>query len=183
MLEAGLVILGSILGGVVGWLWASGRSRAAVAAHNEVRRQLDAGVAETAGLRRSLAAEQQARVEAQTRLDSSLQKSEELKQILFSAEKTLKDAFASLSAEAIKSNSEYFAKQTEDKVKPLKEALDKYDTQLKELEKTRVGAYEGIKAQIKTIGDASQQLNQQTSKLVTALRAPQVRGRWGEITL
>ncbi len=183
MLEAGLLVLGSLVGGLVAWLWASGKTRAAVAAQAEVRRQLDAQLAESGALRQGLAAEQQARVEAHTRLESSLQKSEELKLLLVNAEKALKDAFASLSAEAIKNNTEYFAKQTEDKVKPLKEALDKYEAQLKELEKTRVGAYEGMKAQIKNIGDASQQLNQQTSKLVTALRAPQVRGRWGEITL
>jgi len=183
MLELGVFVGGLLVGAVIAWLWAAGRGRAADAALGEIRRQLEHDRGETESLRGLLAAEQQTRVAAQTRLDAMVKGFEEQKRLLSDAEKALKDAFAALSAEALKNNTEFFAKQTEEKVKPLKEALDKYEKQIIEMEKARQGAYAGISEQMKTIGAASQQLNQQTSKLVNALRAPQVRGRWGEITL
>src|SRR5262249_39777225 len=167
----------------IAWLWAAGRGRAADASVGELRRQIESDRSELQTVRERLSAEQQARVAAQTRLDATAKGFEEQKRLLADAEKALKDAFAGLSGEALKNNTEFFTKQTEERVKPLKEALDKYEKQIIEMEKARQGAYAGISEQMKTIGAASQQLNQQTSKLVNALRAPQVRGRWGEITL
>ncbi|MCP4002307.1 MAG: DNA recombination protein RmuC [Gammaproteobacteria bacterium] len=68
-------------------------------------------------------------------------------------------------------------------VKPIKEALEKTTQQISEIEKTRKEAYGGISEQLKSMAQSHETLRSETSKLVSALRRPQVRGQWGEMTL
>jgi len=68
-------------------------------------------------------------------------------------------------------------------VKPLAESLAKLEAQIRDLEATRRHAYGGLEQQMNTMALREAQLQKETASLVTALRAPQVRGRWGEITL
>jgi DNA recombination protein RmuC len=68
-------------------------------------------------------------------------------------------------------------------VEPLRQALGALDHQLRQLEHHRVDAYSGLREQVADVQRVSQQLSAQTGQLVSALRAPQVRGRWGEIQL
>jgi DNA recombination protein RmuC len=68
-------------------------------------------------------------------------------------------------------------------VGPLRETLDKVESQIRTVEKDREGAYHALLQQIGTMRQTSEQLRQETAQLVTALRAPQVRGRWGEMQL
>lgn len=70
-----------------------------------------------------------------------------------------------------------------DLIKPVKESLDKFDGKIQELEKARLGAYVSLKEQVGALVETQKALRQETTNLVTALRAPQVRGRWGEIQL
>jgi DNA recombination protein RmuC len=67
-----------------------------------------------------------------------------------------------------------------DAVAPLHEALLRYERRVAELERDRVGAYEGLREQVRTMYEVSGELRTETRQLVAALRAPQVRGRWGE---
>ena len=67
-----------------------------------------------------------------------------------------------------------------DAVAPLHEALLRYERRVAELERDRVGAYEGLREQVRTMYQVSGELRTETRQLVAALRAPQVRGRWGE---
>jgi len=74
-------------------------------------------------------------------------------------------------------------KAVENLVKPLAEALDKTREQITSIEKTRAEAYGSIKTQIEQMSTGQQQLRDETNKLVTALRRPEVRGQYGELTL
>src|SRR3954469_10871710 len=68
-------------------------------------------------------------------------------------------------------------------VAPLRDALSKVESHLRELEGARISAYSSLTEQVGFVRQASQALHEQTSSLVTALRAPQARGRWGEMQL
>jgi DNA recombination protein RmuC len=68
-------------------------------------------------------------------------------------------------------------------VTPVRVSLDKVDSKIQELEKSRAGAYAALQEQVRGLLDTQQQLRSETGKLVTALRTPSARGRWGEIQL
>ena len=63
------------------------------------------------------------------------------------------------------------------------EALERVQRQLVELQRGRADSDAVLREQARAISDASRLLQTETSQLVTALRAPQVRGRWGEMQL
>jgi DNA recombination protein RmuC len=73
--------------------------------------------------------------------------------------------------------------EVEQMVAPLRDTLGRVEGQLHELERVRVAAYTSLTEQVGFSRQASEQLREQTSSLVTALKAPQARGRWGEMQL
>lgn len=68
-------------------------------------------------------------------------------------------------------------------VKPIGDALAATERQVKAMEHARQEAYGGIKAQLAAMAEGQDALKTETRQLVTALRRPEVRGQWGEITL
>jgi DNA recombination protein RmuC len=74
-------------------------------------------------------------------------------------------------------------KAVEELVKPIRDALDASHKQISELEKSRSEAYGGIKSQLESMQLSQTSLTKETHNLVKALRRPEVRGQWGEITL
>lgn len=130
---------------------------------------------------------------------------EEKLAVVHQAQQKLTDAFKALAAEALHSNNQSFldlARTTLERfqeaaqgdleqrqqaihalVTPVKASLEKVDSQIHELEKARAGAYRGLTEQVRALMDTQRQLHTETSNLAKALRAPQVRGRWGEIQL
>ncbi|MFW2403756.1 MAG: DNA recombination protein RmuC [Gammaproteobacteria bacterium] len=68
-------------------------------------------------------------------------------------------------------------------IKPIQEALDNTQKQIGEIEKNRHVAFGSIRAQLETMSVSQEQLQKETRNLVTALRRPEVRGQWGELTL
>ncbi|MGA9854282.1 MAG: DNA recombination protein RmuC [Gammaproteobacteria bacterium] len=70
-----------------------------------------------------------------------------------------------------------------DLVKPIGDALKKTEEHIHLIEKERKEAYGGIANYLKNMADTQQQLSNETRNLVSALRRPEVRGRWGEMTL
>lgn len=68
-------------------------------------------------------------------------------------------------------------------VKPVEEKLEAVNRVLREMEKERAQAYGGLNRQLLEVTETQQRLHAETANLVTALRAPHVRGRWGEVQL
>lgn len=68
-------------------------------------------------------------------------------------------------------------------VTPLEETLTRVEQRLMELERARVGAYSGLVEQVRSMAESSERLRQETATLAGAMRAPQGRGRWGELQL
>lgn len=113
-------------------------------------------------------------------------KHEALKEKLVLIEKlqeTYKDQFKGMAGEALKQNNDSFIQIAEQAIKPVKETLDKFDIKIENLERARVGAYVSLKEQVQSLIDSQKDLRKETSNLSKALRAPNVRGRWGEMQL
>jgi DNA recombination protein RmuC len=167
---------------------------------------------ELAGRERALEAVRDAKAAADARVAAlEMQISEEREQateklaLFDDAQKKLTDAFHALSAQALQKNNAAFlilAKsalgQFQEKasgdlaakeqaiaelLKPVRESLSRVDAQIQEVEKTRAGAYEGLLAQVKSLGETQQQLRGETGRLASVLRSSGARGRWGEIQL
>lgn len=125
--------------------------------------------------------------------------------LLESVERSMTDAFKALSSDALRHNNESFlalAKESLSKfqegarselekrseavsslVRPLQTSLEVMDKKIGELENKRIGAYTQLSEQLKSLVLTQGELSAQASNLVKALRAPQVRGRWGEMQL
>jgi DNA recombination protein RmuC len=71
----------------------------------------------------------------------------------------------------------------EARLAPIKETLQKFETQAKALEERRLNDVSKIGEQLRTVAEGQEKLRTETGSLVTALRAPHVRGRWGEVQL
>jgi DNA recombination protein RmuC len=63
---------------------------------------------------------------------------------------------------------------------PLQEAIHRYERRVVEVENDRVDAYAELRTEVRQMQAVSSALSTSTGQLVSALRAPQVRGRWGE---
>jgi DNA recombination protein RmuC len=68
-------------------------------------------------------------------------------------------------------------------VEPLRSALQRTEQQVEALERDRRDGFATLRTQIEQLSRAQSTLQQETRNLVTALRRPEVRGRWGELTL
>jgi DNA recombination protein RmuC len=143
--------------------------------------------------------------EMETRIEEERKASKEKLALLDDARQQLSDAFKALSSEALKSNNQSFmdlAKTTltsfqegahndlekrqkaiDEMVKPMKESLASVDSKINDIEKARIEAYSGLTQQVKSLISTQDQLRDETSNLVTALRAPEKRGQWGEMQL
>ena len=74
-------------------------------------------------------------------------------------------------------------KAIDELVVPLRKSLEEVDEKIHLLEKARIGAYTGLEEQIRNLLESQGRLESETSNLVFALKAPNVRGRWGEVQL
>jgi DNA recombination protein RmuC len=91
--------------------------------------------------------------------------------------------FEALSDRALRQNNQTFFELANEKLGPLQKTLDQFDCKVQEIEKARAGAYAGVTQQINGLLAAQNELRTQTVNLVSALKNPQTRGRWGEIQL
>ena len=139
------------------------------------------------------------------RLEAEQKAAEEKLQALVAVENSLKTSFHALAADALDANSKrlmQLAKGELDKqqmesvkdlaakesaiemlLKPMQESLAKLSTHSHELEVKRAGAYSEVLAEIQNMQKSHLDLRKETTQLVAALRAPKVRGNWGEMQL
>src|SRR3990172_8431945 len=200
-----IAIFALIIGGTIAWLIASGRAQKAEVLVTELRQQSHQKDNEISQLRSDLSNEKLAGTEAITRLDASRKAFEEQKLLLESMKKEMTDTFNALSSAALKSSSEDFLRLASEHlgkvvsetkgrlgehqaaidglVKPLQDALKKYEEQINSIEAKRRQDYGGIEEKIMMLAATHQQLQRETSSLVTALRKPQVSGSWGQLSL
>jgi DNA recombination protein RmuC len=102
--------------------------------------------------------------------------------------------FAALSAEALDASTARFLEVAEGRlqnrqaavehlVEPLKQTLARVEEQMRESDHARTRSHAALAEQVHLARQTSEQLRDQTAALVTALRRPEVRGRWGELQL
>ncbi len=146
---------------------------------------------------------------SEARLKASLAQeqrlAEEKARAVEEARLTLLETFKGLSAEALQRNSTTFLELAqlalekyqegargdlsqrqqaiESMLGPIRNGLDQFAQQVQHIEKSRVEAYSMLTEQVRGLNESQGQLRRETANLVRALRAPQTRGRWGELQL
>lgn len=177
-----LTVLGSLaLGGLVGWL--AGRARAA----------------ETVARLRAEQARLAAEVAHRDRVIP------EKLALIDSMQRQVRDSFEALAAHALTATSKQFLDLADQKISnvhrvaaadlgarqqaldglisPIRDTLSQVAATLAEADRQRVHDAASLRTMLGAVGQAQQQLQQETQTLVRALRAPGVRGRWGEVQL
>ena len=200
-----LLAVGALFGGVVAAL--ALRSRAAT-----LYSQWNAASKDLAEARNQLTTQHEANVKLREEI-AGLNKTLEIEraanqknlEILNRASEQLREAFQALAAEALKNNNQSFLalaktslegfqreakgdlearhKAVEHLVAPIQESLSRVDEKIQQIEKDRSHAYGTLTEQVQSLIGTQEQLRNETGNLVKALRAPSVRGRWGEIQL
>jgi len=171
------LLAGLVLGGLIGWLL----RRRRLLALEETVVTLETRIKDQESLR----VERESAFEiASSRLATSFADLAN-RSLQANSENFLRLAEQNLGTQHEKAKRELGAREqaVENLVKPIRDALQQAQQQIAELEKARSEAYGSIKMQLESMQLGQKQLAQETQNLVNALRRPQVRGRWGEITL
>lgn len=102
-----------------------------------------------------------------------------------SSETLLKLAKENLGTQQVEARAELEKRQQaiHELVKPINEALKKTEAQIQEIEKERRQAFGSLSEQLRQVAETQQTLHAETHNLVSALRRPEVRGQWGEMSL
>ena len=198
-------LVGALLASVL--LWLGLRSRSAT-----LRARLSLATEGLEDARAELASQQEANIQLREQiaglsktLEHQSSANQEKLEVLDRATAQLREAFSSLAAEALRSNNRSFLElaktslerfQSEAKgdlearqravehlVMPIQESLGRVDEKIQQIEKERGQAYSTLTEQVRSLIGTQEQLRNETGNLVKALRAPSVRGRWGEIQL
>lgn len=107
--------------------------------------------------------------------------------LLTETQQQLEQKFRQLAAETLQNNSQHFLDRSREQllhlVEPVGQSLQRFEKQVQEMEKLRVGAYADLTAQVQGLTALQERVRQSTDQLKTALRSPIQRGRWGEMQL
>lgn len=192
------VLLGTVIGGFLGWFIAQSRG----AATAERARLLEGELAAT---RDQLSQISSLKSQTEAALAAARASAAEKISALTDAHERLTTSFKALSADALSRNTDEFLKvaretfgklhqQSTDElgkrqqaidalVQPLKESLAKVDVKIGEIEKARADAYGRLSEQLKGLGTAQNLLQAEAAKLSVALRSTTTAGTWGELQL
>ncbi|MHB8382339.1 MAG: DNA recombination protein RmuC [Candidatus Binataceae bacterium] len=199
------LIAGLATGTLIGWLLSRAGTAAALASAQQERNSRESLARDVKELRDQLSSARDEKIEAETNLSNARERIAQERSLLDDAKTKLTDTFEALAAHALRQSSEGFLrlaterlgvvstaatsdvearkKEIETLVKPLGESLAAMNAQIQALEKARSFAYGELGNQVKSLITTQTELRSETANLVKALRAPQVRGRWGEIQL
>ena len=203
--EIALALAGGVVGFIIAWLLLRSNNAVLNARLSAVQQEL-AGVRGEAVKFTQLNSQLTAEMgKLQTAVALKQKEVEDKNALLSQLSEKLQDSFKALSAEALKSNNQAFLQlahaslqkfQTEAEgnlklreqavanlVAPIGESLKKVDAQIQEIEAARNKAYGDLTSQVRSLITTQEKLQTETGNLVKALRAPTVRGRWGEIQL
>jgi DNA recombination protein RmuC len=186
------------LGGIFAWLVAGNRSRSEQQRADSLAADLKQRTAELDAMREQKSQTEREKAVLEERLDAE-------KAALTRAQVSLSETFKALAADALQKNNQAFldfAKQElgqqqqaashqleskekaiETLLKPVGEALTKLQKETQAMEVTREGAYRTVLTEIQNIQKTHEGLRRETTQLIQALRAPKVRGNWGELQL
>ncbi len=145
------------------------------------------------------------KAEVETRATIVQDSLREQQKLFEEAKAQLSDAFQALAADALRSCNEGFLQLAEQRfqilqqhstgelaarktavenlVRPLQQAVESFQKEARELEEKRLREISGVGQKLGEVAQAQAALQRETANLVNALRAPQVRGRWGEVAL
>ena len=206
------VLIGLAAGVLVGVVWYLARgAHAAGAAHLAEARLADAKLTITEQsvqlqvLAESAKSAESARDVARAELELQRRHQEEATARAEEDMTRLSGAFATLSQEALAKNNEQFLaladtrfgqvraaaqgdlaqrqQAIEELLNPLSETLTRYERGIQQMEAERKGAYATLNERVAALHYGHERLEKETRNLVTALRSPHTRGRWGEMTL
>jgi len=93
------------------------------------------------------------------------------------------DRLKAATGEALSQSQTSLLQLTEAKLAPIKDTLLKFEQQTRQLEEKRAQAVTAIDVRLREVAAGQEKLRTETGSLVTALRAPNVRGQWGEMQL
>ena len=181
-MDALSVIVGIVIGGVLGAAIAvvARRGEGGESAIREHRDALQAERDSEQGRReqaeRDLATLTEREAQLQARFEEQRASIEDMR-------KQLLETFDASSRKALQDNSERFMQQAAERMKPLREQLEKQEKLVTELARDRQKGFGQISETLKHVLDSHRQLSAETNKLTTALRRPDQRGRWGEVQL
>ena len=208
-----IFLIGATIGVAVGWFLLKTRANSASAADlATLKERLGGKDSELQKLQLALNSEvaehkhsREESVQLRAAVEGERRAAQERKDSFKQAAEELSEKFKALSRDALKDNNQSFLdlahstlqkfqesakgdlelkqKAIDELVRPLRESLEKVDGKIGEMEKVRAGAYSELREQVKTLATSQMQLQTETGNLVNALRAPIVRGRWGEIQL
>jgi DNA recombination protein RmuC len=161
------LLLTAIIAGALGWLIARLRAQ-----------KLITELTTTLELERRQASDKLAEVEKTFAMLSSEALRQNSKSFLQLAQETLKQFHVQA-----KGDLDLKEKAVESMVRPIREALEKTEQQVRLMEKERKEAYGALHKHLETMTQTQLLLQGETRNLVQALRRPEVRGQWGEMTL
>ncbi|MBD3298979.1 MAG: DNA recombination protein RmuC [candidate division Zixibacteria bacterium] len=196
------LLIGLVVGGVAAWLLGRAQARESLGI---VRQQIEEKDKEIIRLRELYDTERVDHAGLKSRMQEAEKNLAEMKQFAEESKKVLEGAFASLSKEALTQSKNDFLQLAKSQIgemvtdakgdfskrqeaidgllKPINESLKKYDEQVQRLSQSIQKDYGSVDQHLKFVKSTAESLQRETGELVKALRAPQVRGRWGEFTL
>ena len=199
------VLLGVLFGSALAWFWLRARNAARDARLAMTEKDLCVAREDLARQQEAQSRLREQAAGLQSTLEHERKSSAEKLDLIDRASEELREAFQALASEALKSNNQSFLqlaktslerfqseakgdlesrqKAVENLVAPIKDSLNKVDTQIQQIEKERSQAYGALTEQVQSLIGTQKALQAETGNLVKALRTPSVRGRWGEIQL